>query len=87
MSNKLGETIRTARKTRDLTQGELAKRCGMSTSEVSEIETGVQRHLVKAVQAERLAKALGIPTLMLLKLGRPKDFRVWRRAFEGGTTS
>ncbi len=56
-ANNLGPRIRQLRKTRKISQGELADRLKMSQSQVSKIEKGERR--VYADELEDVANALG----------------------------
>ncbi len=63
--------LRDAREQRGLTQGDLAKRCGLQPSAVSHFETGTRKPSFDNLR--RLADALEITTDYLL--GRVEDFR------------
>ena len=86
MSKQLGSEIRSARKTKQLTQTQLAEKCGLHTSEVSELETGKQRRIVKVEVAAKMASVLDLSLLRLLKLGRPEEWRVWVKAVREDAT-
>ncbi len=62
----LGERIREARDARGWSQGELAKRCGLSRPTIARIEGG--QH-VRMVTLEKVAKALGLA----VALGKDAD--------------
>jgi transcriptional regulator with XRE-family HTH domain len=55
----VGERIRTVRKNKKLTRGELEKRCGIPKSSISRIENG--HSAASIVQLEELAKGLEVP--------------------------
>ena len=54
-----GQAIRTLRKERNMTQGQLAERCFVSTNAVSAWETG--RAYPPKSSVERLCQAFGVP--------------------------
>jgi transcriptional regulator with XRE-family HTH domain len=54
--SKLGTNLRAARKKLDLTQEEVAERCGVQAGEVSRIERGLRDPKVSTL--EKLAKAV-----------------------------
>jgi len=83
---QLGSLIRSARVAKRLTQTQLAARCGLATSEVSEIETGAQKRIADVEKAVEIARTLDVSLLLLLKLGRPTDYKVWREAFRKEAT-
>ena len=62
---KLGSNLREARKKLDLTQEQVAERCGVHATEVSRIEAGKRDPKVSTL--ERLAKAVEVPPWQLLK--------------------
>lgn len=61
---ELAQLVRTRREQLHLTQNELARRVGVSRSEISEIEAGRVRHPRAAVFA-RLGKVLALPAAAL----------------------
>lgn len=85
-NRQLGGEIRSARKAKRMTQAQLAQLCGIATSEVSEIETGAQPRIVKREAALKMADALGISRVHLLRLGRPEEWRFWERVFRAEVT-
>jgi transcriptional regulator with XRE-family HTH domain len=70
--------LRTARDTRNLNQGELAKRSGLQASAISHFETGTRRPSFDNLR--RLADALEVTTDYLL--GRVADFKALAGADE-----
>jgi transcriptional regulator with XRE-family HTH domain len=54
----LGERIKALRQKQGLSQGELARRCGISQAAISRLETGSMKDVETAI-ARRLARALG----------------------------
>lgn len=60
-----GRRVRLLREERGWSQGELARRAGVSQGHLSNIERGVRRD-TQIVTAARIAKALGVPTDDLL---------------------
>jgi len=63
MFAELGQTLRTLRESKDLSQGELARRAGMGKSQVSKYENG--KELPKLDSLERLLEVLGAEPLTL----------------------
>lgn len=63
MFSELGGTLRSLRESKDLSQGELARRAGMGKSQISKYEKG--KELPKLDSLERLLEALGAEPLML----------------------
>lgn len=69
----VGQAIKTLRLKCNLTQAQLAERCGMSTTAVSELETG-KTYPPKAT-VERLCEAFGIPqSYFLMSSIEEQDF-------------
>lgn len=64
----VGKRVRLLRRTRELTQDEVAQAAGISRSFVSMIEHG--NHGVDVVRLWRLAAVLGVPLIDLLDLDR-----------------
>ena len=64
-SSALASLVRARREGLHLTQHELARRVGVSRSEISEIEAGRVKHPGAGVFA-RLGKVLGLPAAALL---------------------
>ena len=62
----LGEFISTWRITEELSQKELGKKIGISVSNLCDIEKG--RQVVSPAKAEQIAKALGVPPQLLVRL-------------------
>jgi transcriptional regulator with XRE-family HTH domain len=60
----LGKNLRAARKKLDLTQEQVAERCGVQAGEVSRIERGLRDPQVSTV--EKLAAAVQVPPGRLL---------------------
>lgn len=60
-AKKLGKKVKEIRRAKGLVQLQLAKACGMTQSQLSEIETG--EHLPLTTTLARLAKALGVTML------------------------
>ena len=61
--------VKQARMQKGWTQAELAKRAGVRRATISQLESGrVQR--VNLPVLDKVAKALGVPTLRLLREGR-----------------
>jgi transcriptional regulator with XRE-family HTH domain len=60
----LGKNLRAARKKLDLTQEQVAQRCGVQAGEVSRIERGLRDPQVSTV--EKLAAAVEVPPGRLL---------------------
>lgn len=60
----LGQAVKTLRQKQNLTQVQLAERCGMSTNAICSLETG-KSYPPKAT-VERLCEALGLPTAYFL---------------------
>lgn len=60
----LGKNLRAARKKLDLTQEQVAQRCGVQAGEVSRIERGLRDPQVSTV--EKLAAAVELPPGRLL---------------------
>jgi putative transcriptional regulator len=56
--------LKALRKERDMTQGDLAKRAGVSAGYIARLET--HRHDPKLSTLVKLAKALGVPVTELL---------------------
>ena len=63
----LGEIIRARRKALDMTQTELAEKCGISSMHLSYIERGLRSPSLYTLQV--IAKALGCQIDQLLKAG------------------
>jgi transcriptional regulator with XRE-family HTH domain len=62
--SNLGKNLRAARKKLDLTQEQVAERCGVQAGEVSRIERGLRDPRVSTV--EKLAAAVEVPPDRLL---------------------
>ena len=73
----LGETIRHLRKTKGLTQGDLAKEVGVDESYISKIETGRLSYMPSEETLRLMAKILGADALVLLSLAQkaPHELR------------
>jgi transcriptional regulator with XRE-family HTH domain len=67
----LGEGIRRERTRRKLTQAFLARRAGLSTSALCEIETGAKDPSIQSLR--RIAKALDVPVFRFLTDGGPRQ--------------
>lgn len=65
--NQLGKNIRHIRECRELTQTELAAKCGISSMHLSYIERGLRSPSLSTLQV--IAKALGCQIDQLLKAG------------------
>ena len=79
----LGEAIKALRLRNNLTQAQLAQKCGMSTNAVCSMETGKSWPPKNTV--ERLCRTLGVPTSFLLvasieESDLPEEKRVLYRA-------
>jgi transcriptional regulator with XRE-family HTH domain len=61
----VGIRVRHIRETLDITQADLAGRCGMERTSINNIEAGRQRLLLQTV--EKLARGLGTTPRALLK--------------------
>ena len=66
--DELGRRVADARQGRGWTQGELARRVGLTQTSVSRIETGARA--VSSVELAELAEALDVSVLDLLRAGR-----------------
>jgi transcriptional regulator with XRE-family HTH domain len=62
----VGEFIATWRSAEEMNQKELGKKIGISVSNLCDIEKG--RQLVSPAKAEQIAKALGVPPQLLVRL-------------------
>ena len=67
----LGQAIKMLRTKQQMTQAELAKRVGMSTNAVSQIELG--KTMPPKATVERLAHAFGIPISYILLTAIEKE--------------
>ncbi len=65
------EFVPTWRSTKELTQKELGKRLGISIANLCDIEKG--RQLVSPAKAEQIAKVLGVPPQLLVKLALEEE--------------
>jgi len=65
ISKKFGEKIKELRTKNEMSQADLAKKIGVHSTYISQIERGIQNVSLKGV--ERLAKVFGVPTDSLLK--------------------
>ena len=79
----IGQAIKELRVRQGLTQGQLAERCGMSTTSVSELETG--KTMPPKATIEKLCRAFGIPVSYMLMAAIeeqdiPEEKRVLYRA-------
>lgn len=83
---KLGPAIMSARKAKRMTQTDLAEKCGLARSEISELETGKQKRLANVDAGIRMAKALGLSPFWMLKLGRPNEWKAWVKAIREEAT-
>lgn len=84
--SEVGKSLRTARKTRGLSQAELARSLGMSRATISAIENGTVREIgVRKLMA--LSTALGLELSVAARRGRPtlQELREERRAANSGT--
>lgn len=61
---QVGETLKAVRGEQGLSQGELARRAGLSPQYISDVEKGRARPSLKAL--EKIAAALGVPVARLL---------------------
>jgi transcriptional regulator with XRE-family HTH domain len=59
IKRRLGETIRSLREERVLTQAELSRRSGTSRSEINGLENGSRA--ITVITLESVARALGVP--------------------------
>jgi transcriptional regulator with XRE-family HTH domain len=66
VSPRLGTVIRRLRKTKELSQVELAKRARIARPYLIRLESGQQKNPSLAI-LKRLAKALGVPVTALLE--------------------
>jgi len=64
IQEKVGKKVRKIRKQRGLSQEELAFRCGLHRTYISDIERGSRNVSLKNI--EKIAKALGVPPKLLL---------------------
>ena len=64
LQRQLGQTVRTERQTRTLTQQELAFEAGLSLTYIGEIERG--QRMVSVDTLQRVAKALNLTASQLL---------------------
>jgi HTH-type transcriptional regulator/antitoxin HipB len=83
---ELGQKLREARKSRHLSQGELASSLGMSRATISAIENGTVGEIgVRKLMA--LATALGLELLLEARRERPtlQQLREERRGGKSGT--
>lgn len=62
--NQIGELLRHARRNAELTQGQVAKRLGVSITTIHAYERGGR--LITADRLKRLAKTYGVPAADLL---------------------
>lgn len=76
-----GATLRTERQRLRLTLAQVAKKAGMSTQRLAEVETSDNDARTSPTNIVRLAKVLRLDALDMLKLARPDDYRAWKRAF------
>lgn len=60
----IGKTIKVIRQKQDMTQGQLAERCNMSTTAICDLETG--KSWPSRGTVERLCQAFGIPVSYIL---------------------
>jgi len=81
-NGRLGHAIRAARLSMRMTQAELARKCGLQTSQISALETVARVRLKSAKVAVRMAGALGMSAIELLEKGHP-EFAVWQQVMKG----
>lgn len=75
-----GAKLRTERLRLRMTLAQVAKRSGMSTQRLAEVETSksastAPKHVI------RLALVLRIDPLGLLRMAKPDDYYAWKKAF------
>lgn len=92
MQNRIGEILRRARTSRNLSQGMLSKLAGVSQASISQVENG--RRGLSAQAATNLARTLGLDLKMLLgesptlvrvqgELSAWRAYEDARRAYQG----
>ena len=74
---ELGRRLRTARFERNLTLKEVASRCGMSATHISEVERGKTSPTIGALQ--RIAEALGENPSYFVRADPPPQVRLTKR--------
>jgi transcriptional regulator with XRE-family HTH domain len=67
ITRKFGAAVAAARKRKNMTQLELAKKIGMNQGQLSRIESGDYHNSITNEMAERIASALGCSVHVLLK--------------------
>lgn len=65
ISTKFGKRVRTIRLRKQMSQGDIAKKLGVSANYVSQIERGIENLSLKGI--EKLAKAIGVSVGELTK--------------------
>ena len=66
----IGERIRAIREVKNLSQGDIEKRCGLFRAHISRVENG---HIVPSVETlEKFAHALGVPLYQLVYEGKQR---------------
>ena len=68
---KIGHSLKLCRSAKKLSLESLAERAGLSQSYISMIESGKREPTISSI--EKLAKALGVPTPIILFLAAEKD--------------
>ena len=69
----VGEFLRTWRHSEELSLKEFGKRIGLSVANLCDIERG--RKGVSPDKAEKIAKAIGVPPALLIRLSIEEDLR------------
>ena len=62
---KFGKKVKAIRLKKEMSQGDIAKKLGVSANYISQIERGIENLSLKGI--EKLAKAIGVSTGELLK--------------------
>lgn len=65
ISTKFGKRVRTIRLKKRMSQGDIARKLGVSVSYISQIERGIENLSLKSI--EKLAKAIGVSVGELTK--------------------